>query len=226
MELQSPRTPSPSQGTRAPLEEEKIFVVDQAASEDLAAMFSSPEDKSRRDPSGDEHGSPSDRKDSAAPGKARSMRLPRNLSARLLVSAAVVIGLGAVALGVSLRPSAENAAKTTTAPLPPRVVHPVSLPEHQEDVTFLFSAHSVERTDLLTMTLKIRLVGPGTAEALKDLSVALRQEIYDYLMRQTPNKNAYRDWGRIVEGPLLAYLKDRFPKMGIASLALVDLQRI
>jgi hypothetical protein len=76
------------------------------------------------------------------------------------------------------------------------------------------------------MTLKIRLVGPGTAEALKDLSVALRQEIYDYLMRQTPNKNAYRDWGRIVEGPLLAYLKDRFPKMGIASLALVDLQRI
>ncbi|SMC19370.1 hypothetical protein SAMN02746041_00655 [Desulfacinum hydrothermale DSM 13146] len=207
-------------------------MVEQEKSEGLASLFSSLEETPEEAPSDP---TPEDAEKESASEKIPTDDEPAeptspapNPSRKILGATIAVVAL-VMAMGfwIFLRSPEQQPAAAFREPRGvQRITQPVSVPEYQEDIRFFFPAQSAQRTDLLSLTVRIRLVGPRAPELFKDLSIPLRREIYHYLSKQSPEKNAHRDWSRIVEGPLLDLLRDRFSTMKIASLELVDLQRI
>lgn len=152
------------------------------------------------------------------------------LSAPLAVVCAIALaaGMSPGAASIAQESARSKSARATLSmvrkPMPP--VPQDLLKAKQAGLDFFFVSQSDERKDLLSIKILLQLKTMKDVERLHQEDVLLKNEIYHFLMKQHPEKNAFRYWQRYIERNLREELAKTHPDISITALIVDHFERL
>lgn len=106
------------------------------------------------------------------------------------------------------------------------VRHPVPVPHHQLESQFLVLTSAGAKKDLVEMSVAFAFSNTGAFERFKDRQAAIHDSCYRFIQSHSPPDNSQKNWAKLVQEDLRAYLQTDFPRVRIDSITLVQFSRL
>lgn len=103
---------------------------------------------------------------------------------------------------------------------------PIGNKVYKEKFDFLIPANAQRERDLVALKIEFDFRAQNAFEDFEKENIVFRDVIYQFLRGERPVRNTDKYWQKIVESNLLNYLKAIFPKSGMDSIHMVDLNRL
>lgn len=96
----------------------------------------------------------------------------------------------------------------------------------EQKLDFFFISQSERRKDLLSLTLLFQMKTRPAKKRFANRARVVRGEVYQFLVRQHPKKNALRYWQSYIQRDLPALLAEKHPDLDIASVKVDQFERL